>query len=144
MPGTQVIWPRSWKPQVSQNIRKMSTTTKVSSPKKKKILDTNCHECLETSCPKLFLNISESINWRYSEMQFRHNECMCSPYLVCTLFLATVLYVLACCWHLNELHRIICIQDQVWDTANHSILILVQRSFFNIIHSTWEHTNYKG
>lgn len=143
MPVTQVIWPCSWKLQVSQNIRKMSTTTKCHHPRKK-ILDTNCHECLETSCPKLFLSISESINWRSSEMQFRHNECMCSPCLVYTLFLATVLYVLACCWHLNKLHRIICIQDQVRDTANHSILVLVQWSIFYIVHSTWEHTNYKG
>lgn len=86
-----------------------------------------------------FLNTLGNINWRSSEMQFRHNECMCLHHISSPhSFLATVLDVFACCRHLNKLHMIVCVQDQVWDTANHAILVFVQWSMFYILHSTWE------
>jgi hypothetical protein len=92
------------------------------------------------------LNVSDNIELRSAEIQFRHNECMCLHYALFQyyLFLATMLDVLACCWHLHKLHMVVCIQNKVWDTANHTICIFAQWSMYYILHSTWKKTNYEG
>lgn len=71
---------------------------------------TNWHEWVKITFQKFFLNASDNIKLRSTEMQFRHNECMCFHYaLFQYLFLATVFDVLACCWHLHKLHMVVCI-----------------------------------